>query len=232
MMMSVNMKLKLKEIFEETAKKEVEIRNQFEKKKTQIYNKYNVEEIEKMQDELYKIEVEENKEVDKLYEDAKQEILKINEKMEVDLFADQDAHCYFSTNYRSFYYCYDEHVIHDLENKKTYIVFVDFKELNYEHYRRYEFEDIEIEEKELIDEENTPFTSKLIENIPFCYIRDTWAHSIKQLIEKIAKAEVENKLQETLQEVKAIVKSSLWIYDYSHFYDALIKTCKQFNIQI
>jgi hypothetical protein len=230
--MHADIKSKLKEIFEKTAKKEVEVRNKFEAMKSEVYKKYDAEKYEEMQDELYQIEVEENKEVDQLYEDAKQEILKINEKLEVELFVYQDAHCYFSANNRSFYDCYDEHAIHDLANKKTYVVFVDFKELNYEWGKQYKFEGIEIEEKELIDEENTPFTSKLIENVPWCYIRDTWVTSLKQLIEKIAEAEVKHKLQETLQEVKAKVEASLWIYDYYHFYDALIKTCEQFNIKI
>jgi hypothetical protein len=228
----MNIKSKLEEVFEEVAKKEVEIRNKYEGMKTEIYNKYDAEKYEEMQDGLWQIQVKEDEEVDKLYEDLKKQVSEINKNLEVELFVAQDANCYFNANNRSFYDCYDEHLVHDLANKKTYVVFVSFKELNYDWGKQYKFESIEVEEKELIDEENTPFTCKLIENVPWCYIRDMWAHSIKALIEKIAKAEVENRLEETLQEVKAIVKSSLWIYDYSHFYDALMKTCQQFNIQI
>jgi hypothetical protein len=228
------LKTKLKLIFEKVAQKEVEVRNKYEKEKSKVYEKFKNQDFDfrKLDDELYQIELKENQEVDKLYEDLKRQISEIDKNLEVELFVDQDAYCYFSANNRIFYDCYDEHLVHDLKNKKTYVIFVDFKELNYNYNKEYKFESIEIEEKELIDEENTPFTCALIENIPLACIRDTWAVSINKLIEKIAEAEVKNKLQETLQEVKAIVETSLWIYDYAHFYDALMKTCQQFNIQI
>ena len=88
-----------------------------------------------------------------------------------------------------------------------------------------------VEENELVDE-SIPFTNALVDNITWAYIRETWYYNIYNFIQEIAKAERENKLIEALKSIKATVEAGLWIYDYQHFYNALLETCKQFNINI
>ena len=68
--------------------------------------------------------------------------------------------------------------------------------------------------------------------IPWSLIRDIWLPSIKRLIFELAEAESEGKLEEKLEEVVEKVRSSLWVYDYQHFFSALKRTAEFFGLSL
>ena len=118
-------------------------------------------------------------------------------------------------------------VAHDVKNKKTYHIVVSFREAQYPTYTKFSLDYVEVEETPLIDDENTPFTAKLIENIPWMYIRPLWRSNIEDMILEIAQAEYEGRLKEAVEDVKAKLKAGAWIYDYQHMLSALEKTLQE-----
>jgi len=237
----------VKKIFEEFGEREAEIRNKYAVRKYDLLDKYSCENcnqrekcyydekiyrecMEKQNEEYDAIEVEEADRIIDLWFEYEEKLKQLGLEVEFDVHSDKN--CFFTaTPGYQYYIIHEYHAVMDKRRKKAYLVSVYIYEYNKPWQTVYEFDGVEIEEKELIDED-TPFTNALTDNIPWEYIREVWANNIGEFIQKIAKAERENRLNEALKEVKANVEAGLWVYDYRHFYSALMKTCKQFNISI
>ena len=116
---------------------------------------------------------------------------------------------------------------HDLKEKKTYIIHVEYVEAQYPSYTKYSLKSVDVEEIPLINEEDTPFTAKLIGNIPWMYIRPLWRGNIISMIIKLAQAEYEGRLKEAIEDIQAKLKAGAWIYDYQHMLSALEKTLQE-----
>jgi len=76
----------------------------------------------------------------------------------------------------------------------------------------------------IIDENKTPFTYKLVQNINWSSLRPTWVMNIHKLVTDLAMAEHKNKLNKAIREVEKKLSATAWIYDYQHFQKALQKT--------
>jgi len=197
----------VKEVFEEFAREYIEALNELEE-----------EELEKKVKEL---------------EEETREKLR---PLEVELFADSYTHEYFTApsypcEYR-YYLIMDIHRVIDEENGKQYFVYVAYHHKQRPNSNEYVLESVEIEEESLIDSERTPFAAKLVQEIPWMYIRDTWLPSIKRLIFELAEAESKGELEEKVKEIAEKVRSSLWVYDYQHFYKALKRTADAFGLPL
>ena len=92
-----------------------------------------------------------------------------------------------------------------------------------EVYDNVTFELVEtwIDEVVVVDEEETPFTARLIKEIPWEYIRPTWQANINKVISVLAEAERAGKLDEKLAEVMNLLNANAWIYDYQHILNAI-----------
>lgn len=73
------------------------------------------------------------------------------------------------------------------------------------------------------------FAETLVDNIPWEYIRQTWFPSVNEMIREIIKAEWigEEELVNTLRRIILRIKQGFWIYDYQHFYSALLDTLNE-----
>ena len=153
----------------------------------------------------------------------------------VEFFVDiDDVHYFNAPGYPrayNYYKVFEDNRVVDRKNKKVYYVTVIYSELQKPEKTEYVFDRISIAEYNAIDDD-TPFTRALDENIPWYLIREMWRSHIDDYISEIAQAEREKKLVETLKQIKERVEKSLWIYDYQHFYNALMKTAQQFNINL
>jgi len=239
---------KIISIFESSYRNIVAVRNEYARKVAETVDKYlcdNCKHCDICDDEMWRncrksldeaVEKLENEKADRegdIFNIIEDEIRKLG--LEAELGFDYDSNCYFNMpgyprEYR-YYNVYEYHRVIDYSNRKVYIVEVWLKELNQPYITEYVLTDVDISEYELIDEE-LPFTNTLTENIPWGYIRPEWAGHINDFINTLAKAEREGRLEEALKEVIAIVKAGLWVYDYMHFYAALVETCKEFNIAL
>jgi len=165
-----------------------------------------------------------SEELDKRLEMLEEEIREKLRPLEVEFFVDTASYEYFSAPPYHHYLCMDIHRVIDKGNGRQYFVYVAYHHKQKPGHSEYTLESIEVEEESLIDDERTPFTKRLIEEIPWSLIRDIWLPSIKRLIFELAEAESEGKLEEKLEEVVEKVRSSLWVYDYQHFFSALKRT--------
>ena len=178
----------------------------------------------------------EEEELDKRLEMLEAEVREKLKPLEVEFFVDSYTHEYFTApsyprEYR-YYLIMDVHRVIDKENGRQYFVYVDYHHKQKPSHSEYTLESVEVEEESLIDDERTPFTKRLIEEIPWMLIRDTWLPSIKRLIFELAEAESEGRLEERLEEIVERVKNSLWVYDYQHFYGALRRTAEFFGLSL
>jgi hypothetical protein len=155
--------------------------------------------------------------------------------LNVEFFVDIDNRHYFNApGYPRAYNYYEVFVdnrVVDRKNKKVYYVTVIYSELQKPETTEYVFDRIDITEYNAIDDD-TPFARTLDENVPWMYIREMWKSHIIDYISEIAIAEREKKLEEKLKEIKEQAEKGAWIYDYQHFYNALMKTAQQFNISL
>ncbi|RLE87716.1 MAG: hypothetical protein DRJ67_04140 [Thermoprotei archaeon] len=101
-------------------------------------------------------------------------------------------------------------------------------------YGRYEYvlEDVWTEEVPIVDDEHTPFTAKLLEEIPWQYIRPIWARNIEKMIAELARAEWEGRLREKLGETVRELEGGAWIYDYQHVLAAVYRAAEALGIQV
>ncbi|MCD6325156.1 hypothetical protein J7L97_02580 [Candidatus Bathyarchaeota archaeon] len=88
---------------------------------------------------------------------------------------------------------------------------------------RFRFEKLWSEESPLITPETTPFTYKVTQLVPWDLIRPTWEHQVIKYINQLAEAEIEDRLEKGIKEVKASLEPSLWVYDFQHLYNAIEK---------
>ena len=182
---------------------------------------------------IYKLKIKEGNEEVSVLNEIRSKIRKLGFKDELNFY--DKSICYFNSpryprDYR-YYNVYEYHKVIDTKNKKTYIVVVKTKELQKPTTEEHIFEYVSVEEHELVDEE-IPFTNTLVSNIPWYRIRPEWEYNVNSFIDILARAEREGRLQEALKEVLANVKADLWVYDYRHFYNALIETCRQLNVSL
>jgi len=79
------------------------------------------------------------------------------------------------------------------------------------------------ETKIAISPRKTPFTYKLVKNIPWYFIRETWLPSVSELLEELAEKELKGELEAGIEELKKVLEAGSWIYDYQHVLKALNK---------
>ena len=82
-------------------------------------------------------------------------------------------------------------------------------------------EKMSVNTEPLIDEETTPFTQKLVNEIPWNFIRDEWAPSISDMIQELAIRERDGELEEGIKELEEKLTRGRWIYDFEHVLKAL-----------
>jgi hypothetical protein len=243
----------LESVFREFGERYVEIQNRASQRMSEIE-----EEIMRKEEELAQ-EIKDDMELDLVLKDIEKEkeekFIEIEEKerdeitdleleiadrlqaqgFEVEFFVDTDSVNYFnapaSPRAYSYYRVRDTHKVVDSKNRKVYFVTVKYSELQKPWTTEYEFDDVYIEEYELVNEE-TPFADALHDYIPWLLIRDMYKPHILNYISEIAKAEREGRLVETLKQIKEKAEKGAWVYDYAHFLNALMRTAEQFNISL
>jgi len=178
----------------------------------------------------------EEEELEKKVKELEEEVRERLRPLEVELFADSYTHEYFTApsyprEYR-YYLIMDVHRAVDKENGRQYFVYVAYHHKQRPNSNEYVLESVEVEEESLIDDERTPFTAKLVEEMPWTLIRDTWLPSIRRLVFELAEAESKGELERKLVEVMEKVRSSLWVYDYQHFFSALRRTANAFGLPL
>ena len=176
-------------------------------------------------------ELEEEK-LEKKVKEMEEEVREKLRPLEVEFFVDSYTYEYFSAPPYHHYLGMDVHRVIDRGSGKQYFVYVVYHHKQKPSHSEYTLESVEVEEESLIDDERTPFTKRLIEEIPWMYIRDTWLPSIKRLIFELAEAESRGELKDKLEEVAEKVRSSLWVYDYQHFFSALKRTAEFFGLSL
>jgi len=74
------------------------------------------------------------------------------------------------------------------------------------------------------------FAERLMDNIDWNYIRDTWYPSIMSMMYDIIVAEYKglDELAQAIEDVIKQLKQGFWIYDYMHVYRALLTTIEEF----
>lgn len=109
-------------------------------------------------------------------------------------------------------------------------VYADFREG--EVYGRYyfELEGVWAEEAPAISEEKTPFTYKLVEEIPWEHIRPEWYHGIREMVHALADAELRGDLESAVRDVKSRLEAGSWIYDYGHVLRALLRAAEEMGV--
>jgi hypothetical protein len=218
----------VREIFEDFAKEYVALLNNY---------------AERCKEECSEIEDEEEyfECVDKLDTLARDEVGKLKEKyearlknldLEVEWDAGSDGWEYFSAPGYHYYVCIDYHRVFDKSAKKVHLVGIWYLELNKPGGTEYKFEEVATDTHELVDEEETPFTAALVENLSAYPIRKLWAHQIDDLISELAAAERRGVLETGLKEVKEKAEKASWVYEYKHFLAALHETAEDFGIQL
>ena len=219
----------VKGIFEEYAKKYIEILNEYAAKRAQLWDE--IEDDDALEDALYELEEEGNREVGKLQEEVEKKLKGLG-NIEVEWDAGGDGWCYFNAPGYSYYVCIDYFRVIDKDAKKIHLVAIQHLELNRPKETEYKLEDVVVETRELVDEEETPFTATLIENLSEYPVRKLWARQIDDLISELAAAERRGELEEKLREIAERAERAAWVYEYRHFLAALSETAKQFNIQL
>jgi len=236
-------------IFEDGYKRIVEIRNKYDGMIAEEVDRHRCDDCVKrggcndeereacmrdLDEKVFRLEVREADEEADVLNEIEDRVRELG--FDVDLGFDRDRTCYFNApgyprEFR-YYNVYEYHRVIDTKNRKVYVIVAKTVELEKPWITEHVFDYIGIDgEYELIDEE-TRFTSTLVHNIPWDYIRPEWAGNINGFLNILARAEREGRLQEALREVLANVKADLWVYDYRHFYNALIETCRQLNVSL
>lgn len=75
----------------------------------------------------------------------------------------------------------------------------------------------------LISEGTTPFTYKLINNIPWELVREEWTPQINYLIYQLAEKELEGELEQGIKDLRQVCENNSWIYEYQHVLRALLQ---------
>ena len=176
-------------------------------------------------------ELEEEKLEEKVKE-LEEEVRERLRPLEVEFFVDSFARESFSAPPYHHYMNVDVHRVIDEENGKQYFVYVVYYHKQKPGRSEYALESVEVEEESLIDSERTPFTAKLVEEIPWLLIRDTWLPSIKKLVFEIAEMESRGELKDKLEEIAEKVRRNLWVYDYQHVFSALKRTAELFGLPL
>jgi hypothetical protein len=238
----------IKELFENYAKRYVELLNKYvaeeqklkdshdcdkcEKRKTcdeELERKCNTK-LQHMIDELKESLYDE---ISKLQEDVENRLLK--QSLEVEFNVDIDGNCYFNApaypRAYKYFYVHEFHHVIDKKAKKCYVVEVSYSELQKPWTTEYTDPCVTIAEGFLIDED-LPFSCALVNAIPWQFMRPIWIHNIEAFVKRIVDAERLGNLAEEVKKVYAEAKRCEWIYDYAHFLGALEKTCEEFNISI
>ena len=146
--------------------------------------------------------------------------------LEVDLSLSGDSHCYFnapgSPRAYNFYSCtLVIGGVRDLRGLREYVAYIDYRELQYPDRTEYRLDGVWVEELPLIDGRYTPFTARLVEEVPWHLIRPEWSQQVHGLIRELARAELEGRLREAIEEAEERLRAGAWVYDYQHLYRAL-----------
>ena len=193
--------------------------------------------VEKI-NELFKTKIEHEvceEEAPDTYEILSQELPKILEGLDYEVVLEEDCYQYFNApclprEYRYFNCIMLVAVVFDKKNKKAYRIWAEYRSGYYCKVTSF-LKDTSIwyDEIPLISEETTPFTARLIENIPWLYIRPTWKKNIEEMILDLAKAEIQGRLEEGIKNMKAQLEKGAWIYDYGYVLGALERTINETN---
>jgi hypothetical protein len=224
-------KEKLKEEYDEKIEKaepekQYLLEKEYEEKDVELYKEFNLKE-----NEIYnEFDEREAEEIDKLREEIEKRLAKRN--LEVEWDYGYDKWNYLSIIGLKRNSIVERHDVVDKTNRKAYKVLIAYDEVITNYDSKLSFESVYVEEIEWINEEDTPFTYTLNDNIPWFLIRDTWLPNINSFLVSLAKAEKEGNLNEELKRILNILEKGSWVYDYIHFKNALLKTMQQFNIQI
>jgi hypothetical protein len=218
----------VKEIFEEYAREYIELLNKYAAERDRLWNE--IEDDELLEEELYRLEEEGNREVGELQKKYEERLKGLG--LEVEWDAGADGWCYFNAPGYSYYVCIDYILVIDKSAKKVYTIGIYYLELNRPKETEYKFEEVVIDTHELVDEEETPFTATLVENLSEYPIRPLWAHQIDDIISEIAAAERRGDLEEKLREVKERAEKAAWVYEYRHLLSALHETADEFGIRL
>jgi len=243
---------KVKEVFEEFAKKYVDLLNEIAEEETKLRETHYPrgcercgkrdrcdEEQEKkcekeLIDQLNKLDDERGIRIADLYDEV-EEKLKALGFDEVEFNVASDSNCYF--NLPAYPRAYNYYRIHeynhvvDKKAKKCYVVEVAYSELQKPWTTEYADPQISIEEGAYFDED-VPFSNTLFDRIPWTVMRTEWIHHIEGFMKRIVEAERAGKLLEEVKKVYSVAKAGAWVYDYAHFLEALEETCKKFNIDL
>jgi hypothetical protein len=218
----------VKEIFEGYAREYVALLNKYAAERGRLWNE--IEDDKLLEEELYRLEEEGNREVGELQKKYEERLKGLG--LEVEWDAGADGWCYFNAPGYSYYVCINYILVNDKSAKKVYTIGIHYLELNKPKETEYKFEEVVIDTHELVDEEETPFTAALVENLSAYPIRKLWAHQIDDLISELAAAERRGVLETGLKEVKEKAEKASWVYEYKHFLAALHETAEDFGIQL
>jgi hypothetical protein len=243
---------KVKEIFEEFAKKYIDLLNEFSKKEDEIRESHYPQGCEKCEkrkscdeeqekrcekeliDLINKLDDKRGFRIADFYNEVEERIKALGFD-EVEFNTATESNCYFNLPaYPRAYNYYRireySHVV-DKKAKKCYVVVVKYSELQKPWGTEYAEPEVAIEEGAYFDED-VPFSNALFETISWHVMRPEWVHHIEDFVKRIVEAERQGKLAEGVKKVYAEAKAGAWVYDYAHFLDALEETCKKFNINV
>jgi len=131
----------------------------------------------------------------------------------------------------NYYSVSETHRVVDEGNKKAYLVTVVYDELQKPTEAEFKFREVLVEEIELVGED-TPFSAALVGEIPWSLIRPIWSHHIEKFVEEIIKAERRGRLMEALKDVVAKLKANEWIHEYHHMLSAIHEVAKRHSITL
>lgn len=120
------------------------------------------------------------------------------------------------------------HIASVVEGSKTYIVKAIVHEALVYGKFRYYLRDLWVEVRYTLGR----FTGELVREVNWHFIRAEWLPSIERMIDQLARAEQEGKLEEELERVADEVKKGMWIYDYQWFADALRKVAEKSGLSV
>jgi hypothetical protein len=219
----------VKEIFEEYAREYVELLNKYAALRARIWDE--IEDDDELEEALCRLEEEGNREIGELRKKFEERLRALG-SIEVEWDVGSDGWNYFNAPGYDYYVCIEYHNAVDRDASKVHLVGIYYLELNRPDGTEYKLEEVATDTHELVDEEETPFTSALIEKLSEYPIRKLWAHQIDDLISELAAAERRGELEEKLREVKERAEKAAWVYEYKHFLAALHETAEDFGIQL
>jgi hypothetical protein len=219
----------IKEIFEEYAREYVALLNKYAAERARLWNEIKDDDL--LEEELYRLEEEGNREIGELQKICEERLRALGD-LEVEWDAGSDGWSYFNAPGYNYYVCIEYHNVIDKNVKKVHLIGIYYLELNRPDGTEYKLEEVATDTHELVDEEETPFTTVLIKKLSEYPIRPLWAHQIDDLISELAAAERRGELEEKLEEVKERAERAAWVYEYKNFLSALYKTAEEFNIQL